>query len=398
MHRIARILAAAAVLVATAVQAQHRVDFTLDLQPEIAAGRFDPMVDAVGLRGAAAPLSWQTTLLAHAVGPGRYAVSVEFAEDASHGQPLQCKFKIDHPGAEPDAGWEDGPNRTLALTGATQQVERAFGSAVAPPPLSRVGNIQRLAPLPSRFVAARAVQVWLPPGYNAHPQQRYPVLYLHDGQNVFDAGAAGAEWRVDEAAQEGVESGRLVPFIVVAVDHSDDRFRDYTPTGVWLSAARTGRAHDGMQGGRGADYAHYLIDELKPFIDTHYRTLTDAAHTAVGGSSLGGLMSMELALHHADVFGAALVVSPSVWWDNAFVLRDVNARSWPDAHRPRIWLDIGGREGDGAVPAVRQLRDAMRAHGWDDTTLTYLEVSDAAHDEASWAQRVPAMLDFLYRR
>ncbi|MBV8603566.1 MAG: alpha/beta hydrolase [Pelomonas sp.] len=389
-----RLLAAAALallaLLPAAAAADHRVDFTLDLGPEIAAGRFDPAHDAVGLRGAAAPLSWQQTLPAHAVGDGRYEAVVDFADDAGQGQPLTYKFKIDRPGAPPDAGWEPGPNRTLRLAGAAQRVERAFGAEVAAPPLSRVGTIERLAPLPSRFIGARGLQVWLPPGYADHPAQRYPVLYLHDGQNVFDAAAAGAEWQVDEAAQAGVEAGRLRPFIVVAVDNTAERLADYTPTAA--------RGADGqLHGGQGPAYAHYLVEELKPYIDAHFRSLPDAAHTAVGGSSLGGLISMWLALHHADVFGAALVVSPSVWWDERRLLRDVAATQWPDARRPRVWLDIGTREGDGTVPDARALRDALRARGWSDATLAYLEAPGATHDEASWAARVPAMLDFLYR-
>jgi len=398
MLRIARTLAAILALVTGAAQAQHCVDFTLDMSAEIAAGRFDPAHDAVGLRGAAAPLGWQATLAAHAVGDGRYALRVDFAEDAAHGQPLQYKIKIDHPGAGPDEGWESGANRTLLLAGAAQRVERAFDSQAAPPPLSRVGDIERLPALPSRFIAPRGLQVWLPPGYAAQPQQRYPVLYLHDGQNVFDAAAAGAEWQVDEAAQAGVSSGRLAPFIVVAIDHTADRIGDYTPTAMLLTAARSGLPEDRRMGGHGPDYARYLLEELKPFVDAHYRTLPDAAHTSVGGSSLGGLMSMWLALHHPEVFGAALVVSPSVWWDDAFLLRDVEATHWPDARRPRLWLDIGDGEGAEAVPAVRALRDALLARGWSDATLRFTVAPGATHDEASWALRVPAMLDFLYRQ
>ncbi len=96
--------------------------------------------------------------------------------------------------------------------------------------MSRIGTIERLGIMPSAHVQPRDVQVWLPPGYDAQSDQRYPVLYLHDGQNVFDAQAAGTEWQVDEAAQRGVASGRLRPFIVVAVASTASRTLDYTPT------------------------------------------------------------------------------------------------------------------------------------------------------------------------
>ena len=377
-------------LTTTAAHAQHRVDFTLDLNGEIAAGHFDPAKDQVGLRGATPPLDWGHTLLAHAVGAGRYALSVDFAQDASHGQLVQYKIKIDHAGGAPDAGWEQDGNRTLMLVAKTQTVERAFGSTVGAPPLSRVGTIERLAPLPSRFLPARGVQVWLPPGYAEHPQQRYPVLYLHDGQNVFDAAAAGAEWQVDESAQAGVKSAQLAPFMIVAVDNTAARMDEYTPVAM---------THDGKSvGGKAPAYAHYLIEELKPFIDAHYRSLPDAAHTTVGGSSLGGLVSLWLAVHHADTFGAALVVSPSVWWADSFALRDVAESYWPDARRPRLWVDIGGREGYGALQGARQLRETLLHHGWNEHSLSYLEAPEATHDEAAWAVRVPAMLKFLYGR
>ena len=384
--------------IAAAAQAQHRVDFTLDMSAEIAAGRLDPARDQVGLRGAAAPLDWGRTLPAHAIDHGRYAVSVNFAEDATHGQPLQYKIKIDRPGVGGDEGWESGGNRTLMLTGKTQQVQRAFNSEVEASPLSRVGMIERLAPLPSRFVSARAVQVWLPPGYAELSGRRYPVLYLHDGQNVFDAAAAGAEWQVDEAAQAGIRSRRLAPFIVVAVDNTAERMGDYTPSAIWLSAERLGKPQGAKVGGGAANYARYLIEELKPFIDSHYATQADAAHTAVGGSSLGGLMSLWLALHHSDIFGAALVVSPSVWWDDQLALREVAASRWPGAVRPRLWLDMGGREGPGALEGARKLRDGLLSKGWSAKTLRYVEAPEAAHTEASWAQRVPGMLEFLYGR
>ncbi|HEY4083402.1 MAG TPA: alpha/beta hydrolase-fold protein [Burkholderiaceae bacterium] len=377
-------------LACAAAHAQHRVDFTLDLNAEIAAGRFDPAKDQVGLRGATPPLDWGRTLTAHAVGGGRYALTIDFAQDASHGQPVQYKIKIDHPGGAPDAGWEQDGNRTLMLMAKAQTVERAFGSAVAAPPLSRVGTIERLAPLPSKFLPPRGVQVWLPPGYAQHPQQRYPVLYLHDGQNVFDAAAAGAEWRVDESAQAGVESGQLAPFIIVAVDNTAARMDEYTPVSM---------INDGKSvGGKAPAYARYLIEELKPFIDAHYRSLPDAAHTAVGGSSLGGLVSLWLAVHHADTFGAALVVSPSVWWADSFALRDVAGIHWPDARRPKLWVDVGGREGNGALQGARKLHETLLHHGWSERSLSYLESPKATHDEAAWAVRVPAMLKFLYGR
>ena len=374
------------------------LDFDIDLRAEITAGRFDPARDRLGLRGAAAPLSWDRPLLAApGESPGRYRLRVTLADDATGGQPLAYKFRIErceHQG--PDEGWEPGRNHTLTLApGSAQRVQRAFGVAAGATPLSRVGSLERLGIVESAHVGRRAVQVWLPPGYATRPEARYPVLYLHDGQNVFDAAAAGAEWQMDEAAERGVASGRLRPFIVVAVDNTAARIADYTPTAMDLPAAGPGAPRTVRQGGGAVAYARFLVEELKPLIDARYRTRPGAADTAVGGSSLGGLVSAWLALHHPQVFGAALVVSPSVWWDDGFLLRDLAAMA-PPATRPRLWLDMGGHEGGQALQLSRELAAALQARGWTDTSLHYAEFPDASHDEASWARRVPAMLDFLY--
>ncbi|MDI4633998.1 hypothetical protein J7U46_13145 [Pelomonas sp. V22] len=377
----------------------HRVDFEIDLRAEAAAGRFDATRDQVGVRGSVAPLSWGRTLPASVATPGVYRVSVAFERVPFGGQPLQYKFKIDRPGAGPDEGWEQGRNHALTFPSEQQSVMRAFNTPAAPLLPQRTGSIERLPSLESQHVSPRGLQVWLPPGYEKEPQRRYPVLYLHDGQNVFDAEAAGAEWQVDETAQRLVLEGAVEPVIIVAISSGRDRFLDYTPTEMLIPAARSGHLRDESQGGGGPRYARYLVEELKPWIDQRYRTRTDAASTAVGGSSLGGLISMWLALHHADTFGASLVVSPSVWWDDLFLLRDVKTTAFVGAERPRVWLDMGGQEGPGALPVARQLRDALLARGWQaDKTLGYLEQPEAGHDEAAWASRVEAMLRFLYGR
>lgn len=380
-------------------QAAHRVDFEIDLRAELAAGRFDPARDQVGLRGSAQPLSWGRTLPATQAAPGLYRVSVVFERVPFGGQALQYKFKIDRPGGAADDGWEQGRNHPLAFPSEQQSVSRVFNAPAVTLPPQRTGHIEQLAPLASKHVSTRGLQVWLPPGYEKEPQRRYPVLYLHDGQNVFDADAAGAEWQVDETAQRLVLSGAIEPVIIVAVDNSRDRFLDYTPTEMLITAARSGRERDERQGGGGPRYARYLIEELKPWIDQRYRTRPEPASTAVGGSSLGGLISMWLVLHHADTFGAGLVVSPSVWWDDMFLLRDVRTTDWTGPARPRVWLDMGGQEGPGALEVSRQLRDALLARGWvNQKSLGYLEQPEAGHDEAAWASRVEPMLRFLYGR
>jgi len=374
------------------------VDVEVDLRDEIAAGRFDPARDRIGLRGGWPPLSWQRGLLAEPAGDGRYRLQIVFEHAPPGGQPVQHKFRIERPGLGPDEGWEPGPNRIVELGAARVRIARRFGEPGPGITVRRVGTIESLGRVASRHVAPRDVEVWLPPGYAAgNASSRHPVLYLHDGQNVFDARAAGAEWQVDEAAQRLCEAGAITPPIIVAVASGPDRLHDYTPTAAWLSAQRLGQAEGRQVGGGAPAYARFLVEELKPLIDARYRTRAEAAHTAVGGSSLGGLVSLWLALAQPQTFGAALVVSPSLWWDDALALR--LTRAWsppPGASRPRLWLSMGGEEGAEALPALRQLQQALMARGWEGGTLRMVELPDGRHDEASWAALVPPMLEFLY--
>ncbi len=383
-----------------AVAAPHTlVTLEVDLRAEIAAGRFDPARDTLGLRGNHPPLGWQHSLQARALGtdkPGRYGLDVAFDTAPPGGQALQYKFRIERAGQRGDEGWELGRNRALVLSAARVQVSRAFNDPIGPEGLSRVGTIDRLGAIASRHVAAREVQVWLPPSYASSAPRRYPVLYLHDGQNVFDAEASGAEWQADETAQRLALAGAIDEPIIVAVAHGADRGLDYTPSRVLLPAERTGTGRAQWMGGGVAAYGQFLAEELKPLIDARYRTKTAKADTAVGGSSFGGLASLWLALHRSDVFGAALVVSPSLWWDDRFVYRDVQA--WRGTSRARIWLDMGGNEGPGALPAAAQLHQALQARGWPDGALRYVEDMPGGHDEASWAARFEGMLRFLYPR
>lgn len=387
-------------LVGAHASAAVRVIFDIDMREEIRAGRFDPARDRVVVRGGAAPLSWSTSLPARKAGlgkdeeaesAGRYTAEAVFDKIPAGGN-VPYKFRIERPGQpEGEAGWETGGNRSLELVSEVVRVSRAFNAPGAPISLSRAGTIERLDPLPGGPLAPRAVQVWLPPNYERDTARRYPVLYLHDGQNVFDAAAAGAEWQVDETAQHLVVSGQIQPLIIVAVSNTPDRISEYTATKM----NREGYT----QGGKAADYARYLIAQLKPAIDARYRTLTDAGHTAVGGSSLGGIMSLWLAVHHGDVYGTALVVSPSLWWDDEFPIRDTRQTPLPmSVARPRLWLDMGTGEGPDAIKQLRQLRSVLYARGWAAGDIGYLEVQGGTHDENSWAARVDPMLRFVDRQ
>ncbi|HEX6083668.1 MAG TPA: alpha/beta hydrolase-fold protein [Thermoanaerobaculia bacterium] len=252
----------------------------------------------------------------------------------------------------------------------------------------RPGRIERIEDFESTILGnQRQVTVYLPAGYDERDDRRYPVLYLHDGQNLFDAERAyvpGNHWRVQDAADQAIGERTVAPIIIVGIDHAGPaRIDEYTPV--------RDRKHSG--GGRAADYARFLIEELKPAIDARYRTLTDAENTGVGGSSLGGLISLYLALHHRDVFGRAAVMSPSVWWSERAILEDTEAY---DAPPPRMWLDIGGREGTEALQDARTLRDRIAAKGWNQETFRFFEDRRGDHSERAWARRIRQALEFLF--
>lgn len=243
----------------------------------------------------------------------------------------------------------------------------------------------------------RDVLVYLPPGYDATKSRRYSVFYMHDGQNLFDGATSfipGQEWRVDETAQSLIAAGKIEPLIIVGINNAGkDRINEYTP------------AEDGKykMGGKADLYGRMLVEELKPFIDSQYRTKKDAKHTGLGGSSLGGLVSIYLALKYPKTFGRAAVISPSVWFANKQIVHYVEAL--PKKPKVRIWMDIGTNEGRTTEEAqqtindARLLRDALTKKGWQTgKDFSYFEAKGAVHNENAWAARVERILTFLFPR
>lgn len=238
----------------------------------------------------------------------------------------------------------------------------------------------------------RNVRVYLPPGYEQNPDQRYPVLYVHDGQNVFDSATAafGVEWGLDETAEHLIRSGQLPPMIIVAADNTPDRLAEYSPI-----------PDPGHGGGKAEAYGRFLVDELKPFVDRQYRTKGDRENTGVMGSSMGGLVSLYLGFKHPSTFGLVGALSPSLWWADRQASRELVTSDGPD----RIWLDAGTREGRDAngngvsdvIDDTRALGHRLAEAGWiADNDLFYREVQDGTHTEASWAERAGDVLLALY--
>jgi len=272
------------------------------------------------------------------------------------------------------------------------------GNATAQQAHTLVGDIRVHKSFHSRILNNdRDVLVYLPPAYEAHKNKRYSVLYMNDGQNLFDGATSfvvGQEWQVDETVESLISKGIVEPLIVVGVYNAGkDRINEYTPT----------EDEKYKMGGKADLYGRMLVEELKPFIDANYRTRKGAKHTGLGGSSLGGLVSLYLGLKYSDVFGRLAVVSPSVWFANRQIVRYVDAL----VKRPhlRIWIDTGTKEGRNAEEAkqtltdARLLKDALVRKGWRPyKDLSYFEASGAEHNERAWAARVELILRFLFPR
>ena len=239
----------------------------------------------------------------------------------------------------------------------------------------------------------RTVTVWLPPDYRANAD-RLPVLYLQDGQNVFDSATAafGDEWGVDEALTKLIADNKVPAMIVVAIGNSRERLKEYTFT----------RDQRFGQGGEGESYLKFLIEELKPFIDQNYRTEKDAAGTWIGGSSLGGLFALYAAGKRSDVFGGCLAFSPSLHWDEEKLLRDTAERvlNWGSC---KIWLSMGTAEGGtiesrkANVQRIEALAKAIREQNREiQLTLRRFEGEERFHNEKSWRAQFPVAIESLF--
>jgi len=250
------------------------------------------------------------------------------------------------------------------------------------------GQLRKHDNFRSRFLRnQRDLVVYLPPGYDDQPDRRYPVLYLHDGQNLFDRATsfAGQDWNVQGAANDSICAGRLSPLIVVGIYNTGkSRIFEYTPT----KAPKLG-------GGRADRYAKFLLQEVMPFIQTQYRVDANPRLTGIGGSSLGGLVSLYLGLKLPQSFGKIAALSPSVWWNQRVIYRFA-AAARVDPH-PAIWLDIGTKEGPRIVPDVEQFRDILIQKGWAlGHDLHYERIEGGEHNEWAWSQRIGRVLEFLY--
>lgn len=266
------------------------------------------------------------------------------------------------------------------------------------------GAVERYAAFAARSVAPRHVDVWCPPGYAAHGDTRYPVIYMHDGQNLFDPAWAtyGMDWGVDEAIARLMRDAGLPGAIVVGIWCSSERRRDYMPQKPLMApGAQAMRAAFVAEAGGDSmsdDYLFGLTQELKPFIDATYRTLPDPRHTFVMGSSMGGLISLYAVVEYPSLFGGAGCLSTH-WPIGGDRLVDGLGAALPPPGNHRLYFDFGTASLDAAYePFQRRMDDHLRAAGYQSGAdwLT-MKFDGAEHNESAWRARVDIPLAFLLK-
>jgi predicted alpha/beta superfamily hydrolase len=225
----------------------------------------------------------------------------------------------------------------------------------------------------------RDIYVYLPDGYEAH-EKKLPVLFMHDGQNLFNPSRAfmGKTWQLEKTLNRLIEQKKIPPIIVVGIDNTPDRINEYTP-------------HfdpDQNRGGKGSQYLEMIVSDLRPLLLQHFKIDQRRKFTGIMGSSLGGLISLYAGAKYSQEFGLVGALSPSIWWNKKSILNTLKRSPMP----LKIYLDSGTGEGESALETMEaaelyaQLRDNM----W-----VFIQ-QNSPHNEAAWAQRLPLALEFLY--
>jgi predicted alpha/beta superfamily hydrolase len=290
--------------------------------------------------------------------------------------------------------------------------------AQAQMPQASTGKLVRHADFPSKYVSARHIDVWLPDGYDG--REKYAVLYMHDGQMLYDSNASWNKqaWDVDDVLGNMIAGKKTRKTIVVGVwNGGATRHADYFPQKPFESlpnAFRDSLLEEGKRAGgvklfatsvQSDGYLKFLVEELKPFVDTTYSTLTDAANTFVMGSSMGGLISMYAICEYPQVFGGAACLSTH--WPGIFSMENNPIpdafmqyldNHLPDRKNHKIYFDYGTATLDSLYPPLQAKADTiMKKHGWNKKQWITLAFAGADHSEKAWSARLDKPLGFLLK-
>jgi len=321
----------------------------------------------IDLRGSGGGLSWSSGTAASWSEGDQWRLTLALVG------PVQLKPLFD------DQAWALGPNWTLSPGQTLDLWPHFFQTAGS---LSRVDGFWS-----NRLQSARGIWVYLPPSYAENSGERFPVVYLHDGQNLFldRASFSGISWDLQGAMDQGASDASIHEAILIGIENTAERLSEYTPV-----------ADPDSGGGNEDAYLSFIADELKPWVDSNFRTLGDRSNTAILGSSLGGLASSYAGLARADLFGLVGVMSPSTWWDNGWIIAAVRETRGAPQKPLRAYIDSGdsGPSQDD-VSQTAQLAQAYRDGGQAQVQVDYLVQHGGQHGEHWWRQRAPGALRFL---
>lgn len=270
------------------------------------------------------------------------------------------------------------------------------------------GKLELYPDFKSQYIKSRNVAVWLPDGYTLG--EPCDVLYMHDGQMLFDATTTWnkQEWQVDEVMGRLIAEGKVRRCIVVGIDNTKNRLNDYFPTLCYEKVPEDQRANVDVSVYKGDEYLRFLVEEVKPFIDNHYKPLTSREHTFVMGSSMGGLISLYALCNYPQVFGGAVCMSTHLsmnFFDPKF-----NSKAWATGFRDYVkekltapnsallYMDCGDAGYDSQyVPYQIKIVKMIHGQGWDSAHFMDLIFADHDHNETFWAQRLHYPLMFILK-
>ena len=242
-----------------------------------------------------------------------------------------------------------------------------------------IGNVEFHRKIYSRFMDKKLdFFVWLPAGYEANPSKSYPVLYMHDGQNLIDpkVSFAGKDWQVDETVTKLIKEYKIKEIIVVGIYNTSERLEEYSDTQ------------------KGKNYLKFIIEELKSFVDTKYRTLSDNKNTAIMGSSMGGLVSFRAIWKHPEVFSMAGCMSSSFYYNDDKIFKMIDEYEGPKKHI-KFYIDHGE---DGLLRGQKMFCKLTQLGYVIGTDLDYFYARGAEHNETEWAKRLERPLIFFFGR